>query len=257
MQQRSLNPILMSHPETPKRTKHVQISGEDTVFAFPADQADASTPGGMRAGAQLQLLPEQQQEQRGMLSGSQGTKALGGLLGPQSTQAGDLAPEMGEASTQQAADAAAAAGPAAAGCADVSSSAVLSRGNSGSRRPLEANASTRSRRLDSSTQQGTAGSSDGSSSQSALKKRGSRSSKLAVQLPQMLLMDADDACAAEAATPHPGGDSEHRQVCFTPQAPEQGGKRNAILMRQLNKGRSLKHLEDMMLAVAGGEMSGE
>jgi hypothetical protein len=83
-----------------------------------------------------------------------------------------------------------------------------------------------------------------------LKPRGSRSSKLAVQLPQLLLTDADDACAAEQQAT--GGD-EHSQVCFTPQAPEEGGKRNAILMRRLNKGQSLKKLEGMMLAVAEGE----
>jgi hypothetical protein len=44
-------------------------------------------------------------------------------------------------------------------------------------------------------------------------------------------------------------------VCFTPQAPEEGGKRNAILMRRLNKGKSLKQLEEVMLAVAGGDFA--
>lgn len=85
-----------------------------------------------------------------------------------------------------------------------------------------------------------------------MKRRSSRSALLAAQLPQLLLTDADDACAAEASTPA-GADAEHSHVCFTPQAPEEGGKRNAILMRRLNKGKSLKQLEEVMLAVAGGE----
>jgi hypothetical protein len=93
----------------------------------------------------------------------------------------------------------------------------------------------------------------GLSPPSLLKRRSSKSSKHAALLPQLMLTDADEACAAEQATTGAAGDA-HSQVCFTPQAPAEGGKRNAILMRRLNKGRSLKQLEDMMLAVAEGEM---
>jgi hypothetical protein len=78
-----------------------------------------------------------------------------------------------------------------------------------------------------------------------------KAGKHAVLLPALLLTDADDACAAELASPMAA--AEHSSVCFTPQAPEEGGKRNAWLMRRLNKGRSLKCLEHMMLALAGGE----
>lgn len=80
--------------------------------------------------------------------------------------------------------------------------------------------------------------------------RRGKSAKHASMLPQLqlLLTDADDACAAELASPM--ALHEHAQVCFTPQAPEQGGHRNAVLMRRLNKGKSLKALEEAMLAVA-------
>lgn len=98
-----------------------------------------------------------------------------------------------------------------------------------------------------------------SSSSSPTKKRGgSKTSKHAAMLPQLLLTDADDACAVElAATPAGAAAEPHSEVCFTPQAPAEGGKRNAFLMRRLNKGKSLKQLEEVMLAVAGGELGVE
>lgn len=39
-------------------------------------------------------------------------------------------------------------------------------------------------------------------------------------------------------------------VCYTPHAPEEGGRLNAMLMRKLNKGKSLQRLEEVMLMVA-------
>lgn len=262
MQQRSVKPILMSeHPETPKRAKHVQISSEDTVFAFFTGEPDGTagpqespSPGGL-AGAHPQQ--QQQQGQQGLPADASGvsggvTLAAAAVVGPGTSSENRQADAAGAAGGTAGVEAAA-AGP---------SSGALSRSSSarqqrGSQLSGGSNAASSPRSQGSARQPSTAAAgSDGSpqpvaASAAAGKKRGSRGSKLAVQLPQLLLTDAEDACAAEAATPA-GEVGEHRQVCFTPQAPEQGGKRNAILMRQLHKGRSLKHLEDMMLAVAGG-----
>jgi hypothetical protein len=55
----------------------------------------------------------------------------------------------------------------------------------------------------------------------------------------------------------PGLAAAHDEVCFTPQAPEDGGRRNAFLFRRLNKAKSLKALERVMLAVAEGGPGGE
>lgn len=51
----------------------------------------------------------------------------------------------------------------------------------------------------------------------------------------------------------------HDDVCITPHAPAEGGKRNALLMRVLNKKKSLKRLEETMLLVAaqGDSAAGE
>lgn len=108
--------------------------------------------------------------------------------------------------------------------------------------------------------------------------------------PTLLLMDADDVIAAAAAASDaasgsgavsdggtatgasnrlsnpgsgvhrsslPGSNSgalagplAQEDVCYTPHAPEEGGKINALLMRKLNKGKSLKRLEEVMLMVA-------
>jgi hypothetical protein len=84
--------------------------------------------------------------------------------------------------------------------------------------------------------------------------------------PALLLQDADDVCsrrvslAAGAAsgsdnpaglgTDHHDDDGEEYGMCFTPHAPSEGGKVNAIMMRKLGKGKSLKRLEEVMLMVA-------
>jgi hypothetical protein len=92
--------------------------------------------------------------------------------------------------------------------------------------------------------------------------------------PALLLQDADDVCStasrrvslAAAAAPdldtHPAGfvtvhsdedyedDGEEFGMCFTPHAPAERGKVNAIMMRKLGKGKSLKRLEEVMLMVA-------
>jgi hypothetical protein len=78
--------------------------------------------------------------------------------------------------------------------------------------------------------------------------------------PALLLQDADDACRAGVAggQNHPAdgscgdanGDAEDDGLCFTPHAPAEGGKVNAIMMRKLGKGKSLRRLEEVMLMVA-------
>lgn len=46
------------------------------------------------------------------------------------------------------------------------------------------------------------------------------------------------------------GPLAQEDVCYTPHAPEEGGRLNAMLMRKLNKGKSLQRLEEVMLMVA-------
>jgi hypothetical protein len=47
-----------------------------------------------------------------------------------------------------------------------------------------------------------------------------------------------------------------QDVCYTPQAPEEGGRLNALRMRHVSKGRSLRRLEQAMLLVAAHEAAG-
>jgi hypothetical protein len=94
--------------------------------------------------------------------------------------------------------------------------------------------------------------------------------------PALLLQDADDVCsagtrrvsvavaAASDSDTRPAGfvsalshedhdhedDGEEFGMCFTPHAPAEGGKVNAIMMRKLGKGKSLKRLEEVILMVA-------
>jgi ribosome biogenesis protein Tsr3 len=97
--------------------------------------------------------------------------------------------------------------------------------------------------------------------------------------PALLLQDADDVCCASsrraslASKPttsesdpaaaitldpaaagmvsnHDKDDGEEYGLCFTPHAPAEGGKVNAIMMRKLGKGKSLRRLEEVMLMVA-------
>jgi hypothetical protein len=83
--------------------------------------------------------------------------------------------------------------------------------------------------------------------------------------PALLLQDADDVVSAQqtrlldsqAAGCSNGAGAEANAdadvsdgLCFTPHAPSEGGKVNAIMMRKLGKGKSLRRLEEVMLMVA-------
>ncbi|KAF6260393.1 hypothetical protein COO60DRAFT_1637651 [Scenedesmus sp. NREL 46B-D3] len=86
----------------------------------------------------------------------------------------------------------------------------------------------------------------------------SRSSMRKQAPPALLLQDADDVCSANrnstlaATQDQPAGSDAHADdeacgMCFTPHAPAEGGKVNALMMRKVGKGKSLKRLEEVML----------
>lgn len=275
---RSLKPILLRQ-DTQRSAKHVHISTEDRVFAFHAADsaaaADSSSGGG---NADVSDSSRQQQQQQGTMAcvAAASAAAAMSLQSPSSTRGQTVGRQQsckvwdmqqqpeGVSAQQDATDAAGADDVAAAAGGEprlrpaggmVShSSSTNSRMSGGGSKAAASRQSSFKQRQGSAAADAAAGSGPSANNPppAATKKRGgSRSCKHAsLQLPQLLLTDADDACAAELATPSSAAGGEHRQVCFTPNAPEQGGKRNAFLMRRLNKGKSLKQLEEVMLMVA-------
>jgi len=266
-QQRSVKSILLSHQDTHKPAKHVHISMEDTVFAFqPRSHAGDST--NAAASGPEQHGDGQQQQQQQLTAGIfQSPKGVGRQLSEvwegqalheaEPAIAGDTADASGQDSSRLTGSNSSSAAAVSTGAAG-----TVSRSNSGSSRaraqfvrlPSDLKPAGQSPRQPGKHQQVEESSGpSGSSTTTGNKRRGGKSSKHAALLPQLLLTDADDACAAALATP--GGADADTEVCFTPQAPEEGGKRNAFLMRRLNKGKSLKQLEEVMLAVAEGEVA--
>lgn len=264
-QQRSVKSILLSHQDTHKPTKHVHISMEDTVFAFQPSSNEGNSTNAAASGPEQHADGQQQQQ---LTAGVfQSPKGIGRQLSEvweghalhegEPAIAGDTADASGQDSSRLSSDNSNSAAAVTTGAAG-----TVSRSNSGSSRPRAQfvrlpsdlkSAGESPHQTGKHQQAGESSDPSGTSTTTGNKRRGSKSTKHAALLPQLLLTDADDACAAALATP--GGADADAEVCFTPQAPEEGGKRNAFLMRRLNKGKSLKQLEEVMLAVAEGEVA--